>query len=973
MDEKEQQPEKPQEPGDTNSTHHVIKLSDVTTAGTPTRSAIGSCEGKSPVVSWHDTVHDKNDSQNPPPQPQHPQPIIRSSSGGGGGGKRTVVIKNASEVVQVSGGDRDDPISSRADRARSISTVTTTSVASSVTLSSGASSSGGESTTSSITVSIRTGILDSDAESVDASASDYGTRSHKDKNKKKGKRVRPLVLKILFSISFIVLIIAIIAAVVPSATVWAKASKGITDLEDKSMNDKISAICNNIKVMMETRLGNFEKEVASSVGFANTMVSQKLDGTNATSLPLDLTYNASRHILTMLTVYGGVVESLGVWVSEGLYIVAPKSWAGAVHGFQRGYGSNCTMEIYYYLIDKYEPNWDTPLTFPIVPFREHASLSDEQWATFSSDLTLMWGNVGIFDNNEIITADLYAPLFLPDSSELGGFVTCSIAADSFISLMTDSEQDGIICTFVQNYNGTILSSTCEDASYKNGSQVVTVNTDNSTIWEVRDSASHLAAVLAGNLSEVSIFQGKGYIVAFQRIESIYGFTAITTVIGDINYFQKTYNRVQNHTERFIIIIMIVALILAGTLSVFTLGGQLQVIQRIKKISDVSVGSSASTQPRIHGSTVHPEEELDKSRGVTTNLGGFLRKINAFSRLTEIKLILEKLEWLDGKVQIVAAFVPVISKLVCRQQFSDLAILESSLSRRMGCYLFCDIENFTALCESVSPDIAAKLLELFYDTAERAAKAHKHNLLVKRLGDGIFFTWGFQLEVEKKKSSSTPLPALAYAAALRIAESVVELSRKAEALVGSEAPDWHCTLRIGITTGPALHGLLKTDTLINPDVVGAAVNFAARCQTVGKLANIKELSRQELPTLSLAATTTTNNVDEVDGPDRVVCTITSDMATHQANTHLAEQLSSDTPNPSVQMVHAAVVASKSVEAYTRYLVEDVPLQGIGKTNLSVTFVTRNKAAQRLRQHKEHRRQGHHHHQQQEQQTTTTNLN
>ncbi|KAH3698736.1 hypothetical protein Pelo_19870 [Pelomyxa schiedti] len=79
-----------------------------------------------------------------------------------------------------------------------------------------------------------------------------------------------------------------------------------------------------------------------------------------------------------------------------------------------------------------------------------------------------------------------------------------------------------------------------------------------------------------------------------------------------------------------------------------------------------------------------------------------------------------------------------------------------------------------------------------------------------------------LQVEKTKSSATPLPALAYAAALRIAESVEELSEHARLLVGSQAPDWQFTLRIGITTGPALHGLLKTSTLINPDVVGAAV-------------------------------------------------------------------------------------------------------------------------------------------------------
>ncbi|KAH3744665.1 hypothetical protein Pelo_13938 [Pelomyxa schiedti] len=775
-----------------------------------------------------------------------------------------------------------------------------------------------------------------------SSVSDNGRRSTP---KKKTGMKRPMILRILFSISFIVLVIALVAAIVPSVTIWVMASSGISDLEQQSMEDTISTISFNIKTMMETNLGNYERQLGSAAQFANALITQSMGYTsNATSVPVEVAYNSTRHVMSTMTVYGGAIESFGVFVEEGLYIVAPKSWAGAILLFQYGYGANYSMVIYFYLSDRFEPNWAIPITVANVPFRKHGTLSNEQWAIFTSNLTLMWGTVGVAKNSEVITADLYAPLFLPGSSDFAGFITGSIAAHNLISLLSGEDREGIVCTFVQDLVGTILSSTCENATYMVGTQVVTVSTFNSTVWEVRDSASHLTTVLAGDHSTLSIFPGRNYSVAFLYIESVYGLTAITTVIADSNYFQKTYNKVQGKTEKFIVITMIIALLLAGTVSIFTLGGQLQIINRIKRISDVSVGSSSSSH-HFSSSKVHPEE-LPPKPTVSTRFGEYLEKMNTFSRLTEIKAILQKLEWLEGKVQIVAAFVPVISKIVCKQQLTDLAILDSSLSRRMGCYLFCDIENFTALCESVSPDIAAKLLELFYDTVEKAAKAHKHNLLVKRLGDGIFLTWGFQLEVERKKSSSTPLPAMAYAAALRISESVVELSKKAEALVGSEAPDWHCTLRIGITTGPALHGLLKTDNLINPDVVGAAVNLAARCQAVGKLPNIKELSHQQLKQSS----------DE----DRVVCTITSDMATHQANTHLAEQLATNNTSvpasPSIQLIKASTIASKSIEAYTRYLVEDIPLQGIGKTNLSVTFVTFNKATQRRLQRQKQHQQG-----------------
>ncbi|KAH3742659.1 hypothetical protein Pelo_15948 [Pelomyxa schiedti] len=798
------------------------------------------------------------------------------------------------------------------------------------------------------------------------------------------KRGRPIVLRVLLSISFIVLVIALLAAVVPTNIIWVMSSRGIQKLQDESLESTISARCLSIEATMVTHIENFEQEMGSSMAFVNRMIAKRMlaeagDPAPA-SVPLGVAYNETVRLTTMLEVYGGIMDSFGVFVDEGMYIVAPRSVVGAVQMFQYGFDSNCSTVLYPYLIDDYEPNWDVPLNVPIIPLGRHSELSDEQWDTLASTSSLMWTSVGA-RKTEIISAELCAPLFLPGSAnKLAGFVSGAIAASHFISLLPQDNEDGIICTFVQNFNGMILSSTCEVASYMNETEVISVNTLNSTIWEVRDSASHLATALAGNISEVFIFHGRNYTVAFLQIKSSGGFTAVTTVIAgtfshslktdshtipplppDTDYFQQTYSEIQNMTEHYITLSILLALVLAGTLSVCTLGGQLQIIHRIKKISDISVGANDSHRHKFGGSKVHPGElpEEEPKMSLSERVGGWLKKINAFTRLTEVQLILQKLEWLEGKVRIVVAFVPVVSKLVCKQQFSDLAILESSLARRMGCYLFCDIENFTPLCESVSPDIAAKLLELFYDTVERAAKARKHNLLVKRLGDGIFLTWGFQLEVEKKKSSSTPFPALAYAAALRIAESVVELSRKAEALVGSEAPDWHCTLRIGVTTGPALHGLLKTDTLINPDVVGAAVNLAARCQTVGKLANIKELSRLELstspPPSTPPSTAEGGAGSEGDCNDRVVCTITSDMATHQANTHLADQLTSSSATGNnttpIQMVHASKIASQSVEAYTRYLVEDVPLQGIGKTNLSVTFVTRNKATHRLIQPRE----------------------
>ena len=154
-----------------------------------------------------------------------------------------------------------------------------------------------------------------------------------------------------------------------------------------------------------------------------------------------------------------------------------------------------------------------------------------------------------------------------------------------------------------------------------------------------------------------------------------------------------------------------------------------------------------------------------------------------------------------------------------------------------------------------------------------------------------------MKVEKVHSVKQ-LPVEVYSTALLIGEAVIEVEKIIQPLIKFHAPSstWELILRIGITTGPALHGLLKTDSLINADVVGALeyffstsnlclqiqVNLASRCQTAGKdlQVKIKDLGIQDL------------GKEE----DRILCTVVSDMATHDANSQIADggsQLKVDT--------------------------------------------------------------------------------
>lgn len=199
-------------------------------------------------------------------------------------------------------------------------------------------------------------------------------------------------------------------------------------------------------------------------------------------------------------------------------------------------------------------------------------------------------------------------------------------------------------------------------------------------------------------------------------------------------------------------------------SVITFLGQLQLYRRIKEIIDRSLGQQDKKPKWLTSPSVMPETE-DNGEPVPAPTPSLfvrflqkLRSLRIFGKLFEIAVILQQLDWLEGKVKIVAAFVPVVAKLVCRQGVSDEKVLESKLARRMGCYMFVDIAGyfirtmnvslpgFTPLCEKVSPDTAGKVLEVFYSVVETAALAEKHDILVKRLGDGLFLTWGFKLAV-----------------------------------------------------------------------------------------------------------------------------------------------------------------------------------------------------------------------------------
>lgn len=77
---------------------------------------------------------------------------------------------------------------------------------------------------------------------------------------------------------------------------------------------------------------------------------------------------------------------------------------------------------------------------------------------------------------------------------------------------------------------------------------------------------------------------------------------------------------------------------------------------------------------------------------------------------------------------------------------------------------------------------------------------------------------------------------------------------------------------------------------------------------------------------------------------MVCTVTTDMATFDANTQIAF---SEGKQANIDKSTAAL-ALDNVHSYTRHVVEGISLQGIGAVDVAVTFVTDQSASKKLAQ-------------------------
>ncbi|WP_299616013.1 adenylate/guanylate cyclase domain-containing response regulator [uncultured Tateyamaria sp.] len=151
-------------------------------------------------------------------------------------------------------------------------------------------------------------------------------------------------------------------------------------------------------------------------------------------------------------------------------------------------------------------------------------------------------------------------------------------------------------------------------------------------------------------------------------------------------------------------------------------------------------------------------------------------------------------------------------------------------RRVATVLFCDIRDFTAISETMTPEATIDLINTYY-TLMFDAVSSQGGIVSLMVGDGLMALFGAPnpLENSAQRAVSAAQDMLAMTAALN-----------EERAVATEAP-----LRIGfgIATGEVVAGYTGTQHRATYTCVGKTVNLAARLEAYTKVAGCEILFDQ----------------------------------------------------------------------------------------------------------------------------------
>lgn len=168
-----------------------------------------------------------------------------------------------------------------------------------------------------------------------------------------------------------------------------------------------------------------------------------------------------------------------------------------------------------------------------------------------------------------------------------------------------------------------------------------------------------------------------------------------------------------------------------------------------------------------------------------------------------------------------AFAKYVSADLVDEIVANPSQLKLGGERRELTVLFCDLAGFSSLCEKISPEAVAELVNLYANEMTRVTMAHG-GTVDKFIGDSVMAFWGAPL--------ADPEHALhAVRAGMAMREAMEALQPRFTAM-GAE----RLVLRIGIHSGPAIVGNMGSDLRFEYTALGDTVNLASRLEGASKV-------------------------------------------------------------------------------------------------------------------------------------------
>lgn len=147
------------------------------------------------------------------------------------------------------------------------------------------------------------------------------------------------------------------------------------------------------------------------------------------------------------------------------------------------------------------------------------------------------------------------------------------------------------------------------------------------------------------------------------------------------------------------------------------------------------------------------------------------------------------------------------------------------SRQVMTVSFCDMNNFTTLCETLSPAAMERLMNLFFTKMSRSVNKND-GVIDKFIGDSIMSFWGFPFTPDDKHGKGGCFTALDQLA------SLAELNKEIKTI--PECENLTINISIGIATGELIVANVGSEEHKNFTVMGNIVNLASRLVGASKV-------------------------------------------------------------------------------------------------------------------------------------------